>query len=219
MNKINFISAIFATSLLFVFSCSSMPHDFVSISEVDPSIKLDIRYFGENNFVGSRIDGYRAPKCILTKEAAEALSKVQADLSAMGKGLILFDCYRPERAVADFVRWAKDLSDMKKKGEFYPDVEKSVLFEEGYIASKSSHSRGSTVDLTIEGLDMGTPFDFFSPLSHTENDAVGMEALANRLLLKSVMTRHGFVNYDKEWWHYTLKDEPYTDKYFNFVVK
>lgn len=129
MNRNVFISTIATAFFLFIFSCSSMPDDFVSISESNPSIKLDIRYFGENNFVGSRIDGYRAPKCILTKEAAEALSKVQADLSAMGKGLILFDCYRPERAVADFVRWAKDLSDVKNKGEFYPDVEKACFLK------------------------------------------------------------------------------------------
>ena len=119
----------------------------------------------------------------------------------------------------EFIEWAKDLSDIKMKKIFYPNVEKKNLFKDGYIASRSGHSRGSTMDLTIDGLDMGTPFDFFSPLSHTENPLAGEDALNNRMLLKDTMEKYGFVNYDKEWWHYTLKNEPFPKTYFDFVIK
>lgn len=206
-------------SILFLTACSGGRDNFVSLGEVDSSIPLEMRYYGSYNFVGERIDGYNAPKCLLTKEAAEALGAVQRELMSQKLSLRVYDCYRPKRAVAHFVRWAEDISDARMKDVFYPDVDKSNLFQDGYIAKKSGHSRGSVVDLTIDGLNMGTLFDFFSPLSATENSQVDKVALANRAMLKAVMEKHGFVNYEKEWWHYTLKDEPFPGKYFNFVVE
>jgi len=205
--------------LLLLVGCSSPKADFVSIHDIDPAINLDIRYYGDNNFIGKRINGYEAPKCMLTKEAVNALELVQKDLQTKGHSLKMYDRYRPQRAVNEFIEWAKDLSDIKMKKIFYPNVEKKNLFKDGYIASRSGHSRGSTMDLTIDGLDMGTPFDFFSPLSHTENPLAGEDALNNRMLLKDTMEKYGFVNYDKEWWHYTLKNEPFPKTYFDFVIK
>lgn len=192
---------------------------FVDVQEIAPTIKIEARYFSDHNFVGTRINGYQAPKCLLTKEAAGALAKVQEELATKGFSLRVYDCYRPQRAVNHFVRWAKDRNDTKMKKEFYPEVEKANLFRDGYIAEKSGHSRGSTLDLTIDGLDMGSPYDFFDSISHTENPKVQGHARINRLLLKQTMEKHGFRNYNQEWWHYTLKDEPFPNRYFNFVVK
>lgn len=240
-------------------SCASAPRGetrrdrpegaFVSISEVDPSILVEARYFGPHNFVGRPIRGYRAPKCLLTREAAEALAKVQAEVKRKGYALKVYDCYRPQRAVDDFVEWAKDLGDQKMRAEFYPQVDKRNLFSDGYIASRSGHSRGSTLDLTLvklpakrqppfrEGqklvacfetagkrfpdnmVDMGTGYDCFDPLAHTASPAIGAAARENRALLKDAMERHGFSNYEKEWWHYTLKNEPFPDTYFDFEVE
>lgn len=196
-----------------------MPKDFVDVKAVIPDAVYDIRYFGTDNFVGTRVDGYKAPKCILTKKAASALSGVAADLKPFGLKLRIYDCYRPQRAVDHFVRWAGDMSDTKTKKKHYPKVDKKNLFKDGYIASKSGHTRGSTIDLTIDGLDMGTPFDFFSERTHTAYANIPRQARVDRLSLKLVMEKNGFGNYDKEWWHYTLKDEPYPNKYFNFPVE
>ncbi len=200
--------------------------DFVDISELIPDIVLDIRYYGDFNFVGSRIDGYLAPKCLLTIQAADALLKVQQQLKAQNRGLKVFDCYRPQMAVDHFVRWAKDLSATQMKTFFYPHVAKKDLFKDGYIAEKSSHTRGSTLDLTVielmpgqPMLDMGTGFDFFDPLSHTLNPEVTDLVAKNRAVLKSVMEDQGFKNLAEEWWHFTLKVEPYPDRYFNFPVQ
>ena len=225
------------------------PIDFVDIEKVIPSVILDIRYFGPHNFVGAKVDGYQAPKCLLTGEAAQALAKVQGELKEFSLSLKIYDCYRPQRAVDHFVRWAKDVGDVQTKGEFYPTVDKRHLFRDGYIASKSSHSRGSTVDLTIvplpvpqqeayrhgqplyacflpadkrfrdNSIDMGTGFDCFHELSHPENPQVGRQQKIHRLLLKSLMDKHGFKNYDQEWWHFTLRDEPYPKTFFNFPVE
>lgn len=222
---------------------------FVALDEVAPSIIHEIRYYGNHNFIGRRIKGYRAPKCLLTKESAQALAKVQQDLQTFSFSLKVYDCYRPQRAVSDFVAWAKDLADTKMKKEFYPNVEKKNLFEEGYIADRSGHSRGSTMDLTIvrlpappqdhyrkgmrlisclapygkrfkdNSLDMGTGYDCFDPASHTANPKRSARERANRLLLKALMEKHGFQNFEKEWWHYTLKNEPFPDRYFDFEVK
>jgi len=203
----------------------ALPEGFVYVDEVIPSARFDIRYYGENNFVGRRINGYKAPFAILTKEAAEALKRVSDDLAEQGYGLLIFDGYRPQKAVDDFVAWSRDPSDAKMKGQFYPEVDKSRLFELGYIASKSGHTRGSTVDLTLvrldtgEEADMGGPFDFFGPLSHHGTDLVTEEQTANRNILKEAMEKHGFAAYDQEWWHYTLKPEPYPDTYFDFDVE
>jgi D-alanyl-D-alanine dipeptidase len=202
-----------------------MPADFVDASTVVPGLVVEMRYYGSYNFTGAPVDGYEAPTCILTRQAAEALAEVQAELKGFGLGLKVFDCYRPARAVAEFVRWSEDLADVKMKAEFYPDLAKSELFPKGYIADKSGHSRGSTADLTLvylpyeTELPMGTGFDFFSERSWPENPDQPPQARANRLLLSSLMQRHGFKPYPYEWWHFTLADEPYADTYFDFPVK
>ena len=202
--------------------------DLVDVQTVEPSIRADIRYAGPNNFVGEPVDDYEAPKCLLSGPAAQALARVQAVLQDDGLTLLVFDCYRPQGAVEHFVRWAADTTDRRTKAEYYPDVPKTRLFDEGYIAERSGHSRASTVDLTLarvtadgtlEPLDMGTPFDFFDPLSHTESPDVTAEQLANRLLLRDAMESGGFRNYVTEWWHYTLIDEPYPDEYCDQPVR
>ena len=214
-------------------SQAQAPASFVDAAAVVEGLVVDMRYFGDDNFVGARIDGYEAPRCILVRRAAMALALVQQDLSAQGLGLKVFDCYRPARAVAHFVRWARDLDDVKRKADFYPDVDKRNLFRLGYIASRSGHSRGSTVDLTLvrraEGhapfalgvteLDMGTRFDFFGPQSWPSSREVSPEAQANRKLLAAAMSRRGFRPYDREWWHFTLRGEPHPYVYFDFPVR
>jgi D-alanyl-D-alanine dipeptidase len=200
------------------------PAAFVDAATVVPGLIVEARYAGAHNFVGRPIDGYEAPHCLLTRAAADALANVARDLKSSGLVIKAFDCYRPTRAVANFVRWARDPKDQKMKAEFYPDVDKRTLFRDGYIATQSGHSRGSTIDLTLaqadgHDLDMGTPFDFFSPKSWTADPTVGAEAHKNRMLLAAAMHRHGFRGYDKEWWHFTLRGEPFPDTYFNFPVK
>lgn len=212
-------SSIVILSLLFSLPTFAAPKDFVDVQKMDPTIQVEARYFGDYNFVGEQIDGYEAPKCLLTQKAAAALAEVQKELQQRSLSLRIYDCYRPQRAVNHFIKWAKDLRDIKMKKQFYPDVDKKNLFRDGYIAEKSGHSRGSTVDLTVNGLGMGSSYDFFDPISHTENLQVKGKAKLNRLMLKRVMEKHGFKNYDKEWWHYTLNDESYPNHYFNFVVK
>lgn len=177
-----------------------------------------MRYAGRDNFIGSPVDGYAASVCYLTNEAADALKKVQQSLKEESLGLIVFDCYRPQRSVDHFVRWAKDLNDTKMKSLYYPDIAKKKLFKKGYIAARSGHSRGSTVDLSIEGFDMGTPFDFFDVRSHTDSSEVTRQQHKNRMKLKQVMEANGFQNYAQEWWHFTLKDEPFSKTYFDFEI-
>lgn len=202
-----------------------LPEGFVHVSEVVPGVVLDVRYYGSNNFVGERIDGYLAPRVILTGQAAEAVGRVHAALVPFGLGIKLFDGYRPQRAVNHFVRWAEDVSDTRMKQAFYPGVQKRNLFRDGYIAAKSSHSRGSTVDLTIvdiksgRELDMGTTFDFFGPMSWPDNKDMNAGVRANRALLRQVMARNGFRPLKEEWWHFTLENEPYPDTYFDFPVQ
>jgi D-alanyl-D-alanine dipeptidase len=206
---------------------AALPHDFVYLDAVVPDIRTDMRYSGRHNFVGQRIDGYLAPRAILTREAANALEQVQAELRPFGLGLLVFDAYRPQRAVDHFVRWARDLQDDRMKAEFYPGVAKQDLFREDYIAARSSHSRGSTVDLTLValearpgdgGLDMGTGFDFFGPQSWPDYAGVTPAQRAHRLLLRTLMQKHGFTPYPKEWWHFTLANEPFPDTWFDFPV-
>jgi zinc D-Ala-D-Ala dipeptidase len=202
-----------------------LPPRFVDAGAVVDGLVVDMRYFGDQNFVGERIDGYERARCVLSAPAASALAAVQHDLAARGLGLKVFDCYRPQRAVAHFVRWAQRIDDVKRKREFYPDVDKRDLFKEGYISERSGHSRGSTVDLTLvrraenRELDMGSPFDFFSPKSWPSDTSAGTQAQANRALLAAAMSRGGFRPYDKEWWHFTLVDEPFPDTYFDFPVR
>ena len=195
------------------------PADFVDVEEVAEGVVVEARYFGADNFVGAKVDGYLAPKCLLSGKAATALAKVQARLTKMHLRLRIYDCYRPQRAVDHFVRWAKDPTLVGTRKRYYPNVPKTQLFKRGYIASRSGHSRGSTVDLTIDGLDMGTGWDYLDPLSHTANASMTPQVRANRLLLKSIMERHGFRNYSKEWWHYSLRREPYPKTFFDFVVE
>lgn len=176
----------------------SLPDGFCYVEEQVPGAVFDVRYFGKNNFVGERVDGYKRSKVILTIEASRALAKVQHDLAPFGLGVKIFDGYRPQQAVNHFVRWAEDLFDTRMKKIFYPDVKKENLFRDGYIAARSGHSRGSTVDLTIisldtgSELDMGTPFDFFGPLSWPENSGMTAQVRANRALLRQVMVSNGF---------------------------
>ncbi|MGW8063202.1 M15 family metallopeptidase [Streptomyces ziwulingensis] len=224
------------------------PKDFVALGSVDPTIVQEMRYVTPHNFVGARVDGYRQPLCILTRPAAEALHRAQTHLLRQGYSLKVYDCYRPQRAVDHFVRWAEDLDDQGMKAEFYPDVDKSRLFADGYIAERSGHSRGSTVDLTIvelparptrpyhpgqplvpcyaprderfpdNSVDMGTGYDCFDTRSHTLDPRVQGAQRANRLLLKNTLEHVGLVNLPEEWWHFTYKPEPHPDTYFDFPV-
>jgi D-alanyl-D-alanine dipeptidase len=204
------------------------PAAFVDAATIVPGLLADMRYAGSHNFTGRPVDGYEAPRCLMTREAATALAGAARDLAGQGLVFKVFDCYRPTRAVANFMRWARAINDTLGKAEFYPEVDKRTLFRDGYIASRSGHSRGSTVDLTIARagggdaageLDMGTPFDFFSPKSWTADPTVSAAQHQNRMLLANAMRRHGFHGYDKEWWHFTLRNEPYPETYFDFPVK
>lgn len=217
--------------LIFLFftmaNASADTHPNFSVIETHDNLKVDMKYNTTENFTSEKVDGYHANKCFLLKEAAERLKKVAADLKQQGYGLYLFDCYRPQKGVDHFVRWSQSPVKPEAKKKYYPELPKTKLFNLGYIAKKSGHSRGSTVDLSIYKLDnspiapveMGTPFDFFSPLSHTANESISERAKNNRLILKKAMEMHGFVNYRREWWHYSLKNEPNPKKYYNFDVK
>ncbi|MEQ9561600.1 MAG: M15 family metallopeptidase [Woeseiaceae bacterium] len=215
-----------------LFACHQQPQQaldakqqFVSLAEVIPNVVLDVRYYSSDNFVGARVDGYRDSVVLLSQPAADALQQVQAELNERGLGLKIFDGYRPQKAVDHFVRWSEDPSDVMTKEKYYPELPKDRLFELGYIARKSGHTRGSTVDLTIvelqsgAELEMGSPWDFFGEISHHDSALVGEEATRNRNLLRDVMVRHGFKPYANEWWHYTLADEPFPDTYFDFDVE
>ncbi len=220
-----------ATALSFcsaAHAAEQRPAGFIDASSLIPGLVVDMRYAGAHNFVGAPVDGYEKPVCLLARPAAEALAQVQRELAAQKLGLKVFDCYRPARAVAHFIRWARDVRDIKAKAEFYPAVDKRDLFRLGYISPQSGHSRGSTVDISLvrlaDGaepveLDMGTPFDTFSPRSWPSDTTVSAEARKNRALLADAMRRHGFVRYVKEWWHFTLANEPFRGTHFDFPVK
>lgn len=205
-----------------------VPHpvhpDFADATEHVPGLVAEMRYFGSDNFVGRPIAGYEAPVCLLTRQAVAALASVQARLAPFGLGLKVFDCYRPAAAVADFVRWAGQPADTARKADYYPDIDKDRLFELGYIAERSGHSRGSTVDLTIidratgAHLDMGTHWDMFSPRSWPTEPSMTPSQRANRLLLQRVMHEAGFRHYEREWWHFTLGEEPFPETWFEFPV-
>ena len=228
---------------------SALPMDargFVLLSEAVPDVIQEIRYYSTYNFVGDRIDGYEEPCALMTREAAKALKAVSDDLMKQGYRLKVYDAYRPQKAVAHFVRWAENLSDKRMMAYFYPQVDKTRLFEDGYIAAKSGHSRGSTVDLTIfdmatgKEVDMGGTFDHFGVESHPDwcgnpetgeytgkykgnnspkNGEINETQFKNRMILRRAMMRHGFRPIDTEWWHFTLADEPYPDTYFTFPVR
>ena len=200
------------------------PSGFVLLADHVPGIIQEIRYYSTYNFIGDRIDGYEEPCAIITKEAARALKTVSNELNVQGYRMKVFDTYRPAGAVKHFVMWGIEDTDIRMKDYFYPDLQKQELFSKGYVASKSSHSRGSTIDLTLldmktgKEVDMGGPFDFFSELSHPDYRGITDEQYNNRMILRNVMVRNGFVPIDCEWWHFTLADEPYPDTYFEFPV-
>ncbi len=203
----------------------ALPESFVYLSDVEQTIVQDMKYLTNDNFLGRPVKGYAAPRCILTEQAAGVLAKFQAELKPQGLGLKVFDCYRPQTAVNDFIAWSEDHDDQIMKQKYYPNIAKEDFFTLGYANKKSSHTRGSTVDLTIINLDdnseleMGTIFDFMDPLSHPDNQDISETAYSNRMILRDAMLSHGFVPIETEWWHFTLADEPYPDTYFNFVVK
>ena len=197
---------------------------FVLLSDYVPGVVQEIRYFSTYNFVGDKIDGYEEPVALITVEAARALKAVANEMNVQGYRLKIFDAYRPLCAVKHFVLWGIEDTDIRMKPYFYPELQKQELFSKGYVASKSSHSRGSTVDLTLldmatgKELDMGSPFDLFSEVSHPDCRTITEEQYANRMILRGSMLRNGFEPIDCEWWHFTLKDEPYPDTYFEFPV-
>lgn len=197
--------------------------DFAQISTVIDDAAYDIRYYSPNNFTGSKINGYKAPRAYLTKKALKALAQAAADLRGQGYRLLIWDAYRPQKAVDHFVAWINDPTNPGDKS-FYPTLEKSDLLTGDYIMAKSGHSRGSTIDLTIikkDGgfVDMGGTFDLFSEISHPDYKKISKKQKKNRQILRNAMLKAGFKPLDSEWWHFTLKDEPYTDTYFNFDVE
>ena len=214
--------------LLFTFNSilfnNNLEDGFVYLKDIDDSIIVDLKYYSSENFTGRLVEGYHSNNAILTKEAAVALSKVQDDLNKLGYSLIWYDAYRPQRAVDFFVQWSKNQNDTINKRTYYPNIKKPELFKLGYIAYKSGHSRGSTVDVSLveistnKELDIGTIFDYFGVESHTFFDDISEKQKSNRFILYEIMSNNGFKNYSKEWWHFTLINEPY-QKYFDFLVK
>ncbi len=224
----NYLLLIF---LIFIIGCGSErqshypPEGFVYVHKALPGVRYEIRYFSNENFLGRPVAGYQSPKAILTNEAAAALRKVQMDLENLGYGIKVFDAYRPQTAVNDFVAWATEVADTLRKADYYPEIDKKDLFRLGYIYERSGHSRGSTVDLTLydletgEDLDMGSNYDFFGLVSHHGTELVNAEQEANRNILRDAMVKHGFKPLPEEWWHYTLVNEPYPDTFFDFEVR
>ncbi len=215
--------------IVFVFLCMSveaqLPKGFSYVKDISPSIKSELRYFGKNNFVGKPIKGYKKNVLITSTATAKALAKIHKELNKNGLGLKIYDAYRPQQAVNHFVKWAKIPNDTLTKKDFYPTLNKRNLFKLGFIASKSGHSRGSSVDLTMINLetgreiDMGSPYDFFGDISATYSKKINKRQLRNRLILREVMVKYGFRPYSKEWWHFTLRNEPFRNKYFNFPIQ
>ena len=208
-------------------TCTSqnrLPKGFDYVHDIIPDIQLELRYFGNDNFIGKPIDGYKKNVAIMSTKAITALKNVQDELKQYNLSIKIFDGYRPQTAVNHFVSWAKQLNDTVNKQKFYPKVRKEHLFEEGYISSKSGHTRGSTIDMTLidiitgEELDMGSPWDFFGSESWVANLELTAQQRANRMLLQTIMRKHGFKYYTKEWWHFTLNNEPFPDTYFDFPV-
>ncbi len=209
----------------FTFSQDNLPEGFNYVKNIIPTIKVELRYYGAQNFIGKPINGYNKEVAILSKQATVALKNVQDELREYNLSIKLFDAYRPQQAVNHFVHWAKDYDDTINKSIFYPNVKKQNLFKEGYIASKSGHTRGSTLDITLVDimlgleLDMGSAWDFFGEISWVDNKTITTQQRANRMLLQTIMLKHGFRYYPKEWWHFTLKNEPFPETYFDFPVE
>ena len=241
--------AVVAFALIFIAGCaqhmgatesstSNAGADLVPLSSLAPGVRQDRRYATRHNFMGRPVEGYEAGVCWLSRAAAQSLAAAQKELEDYGMAIKVYDCYRPQAAVNDFVRWGRDMTDQKNKDMYYPRVPKSELFKRGYIAEKSGHSRASTVDMTLvvvdarraskrvrgplaDGIDvdMGTPFDMFDEQSHTEDASQSPDVQHNRRWLRALMQRHGWKNLPEEWWHYTLASEPYPDQYFNQPVR
>ncbi|CAM1339713.1 M15 family metallopeptidase [Tenacibaculum aestuarii] len=203
----------------------NLPKGFSYINDISPTIQSELRYCYNNNFMGTPVNGYEENILIATTPAAKALKKVQDELALQKLGLKIYDAYRPQTAVNHFVKWARVINDTLMKQQYYPEVNKRHLFKKGYISSKSGHSRGSTIDLTIinletgEELDMGSPYDFFGISSHIAYDSLSDQQKKNRQLLQKIMNKHGFRSYSKEWWHFTLRGEPFPKTFFDFPVK
>lgn len=224
MNYKNVLYIVLLIGLLSFQQRQDVPKGFVKASDYIPDLNIELRYYGTNNFVGDTIEGYKSNTLYITKATAKQLKLVQEELQQQNLCLKVYDGYRPQRAVNHFIHWAKALNDTVNKSIFYPDVAKQNLFKEEYIASRSGHSRGSTLDLTIidaetnTPLDMGSPYDFFGQQSWVNYQNITEEQKANRQLLQRVMLKHGFRNYAKEWWHFTLKGEPFPNTYFDFEI-
>ena len=201
------------------------PDEFVALKSVIPNLVVELRYFSSNNFMGRPVEGYHANVVYMTKPAANALQSVQDDLASSGLGLKVFDAYRPQQAVDNFVRWAADDADTLMKQQYYPSLEKDELFPGGYISERSGHTRGSTIDLTVvtladsKELDMGSPYDFFDEVSWPTDTSITEQQHANRMILRDAMLKHGFLAIRTEWWHFTLENEPFPETYFNFPVE
>lgn len=214
--------------IIVLFSCiinaQKLPKNFVYLKDIAPSIRIELRYFSNNNFIGKPIDGYNSNSLVITEQTAKSLKKIQQELLRKELSLKIFDGYRPQQAVDHFVRWAKVLNDTIMKAQYYPKVKKKNLFKKGYIAEKSGHSRGSTIDLTIinikadEALDMGNEYDFFGIQSHPLYKNISKKQKKNRMLLRKIMLDNGFKPYENEWWHFTLKKEPFPNTYFTFPI-
>jgi D-alanyl-D-alanine dipeptidase len=221
MKKIIFFIIILSS---IIFNGQNIPKDFVYLENIAPSITVKLQYLSDNNFIGKPINGYKSNCLIVSLETANMLKKIQKEVSKKGLSLQIFDAYRPQQSVDQFVAWAKVLNDTLMKRKYYPTVPKSELFKQGYIASKSGHSRGSTVDITLvnsktgKELDMGSTYDFFGIQSHPFFKGITKKQKINRMLLRKVMLDNGFTPYKNEWWHFTLKNEPYPNTYFNFLV-
>ncbi len=223
-----FLPLFFCLCPFHAISQKGLPAGFSYVRDSIPDIVIEMRYCGDNNFIGQPIEGYNEAVCIASNEAISALKNVQQELNTKGYGLKIFDAYRPQKAVDQFVRWARKLDDTLMKQQYYPEVKKRHLFKEGYISSRSGHSRGSTVDLTLvylEGkhkgkeVDMGSPYDFFGKISWPASDLINEKEKKHRTLLRDAMLRHGFRPLYTEWWHFTLRNEPYPNTYFEFEVE
>ena len=208
----------------FIINAQKLPKNFVYLEDIAPSIRIELRYFSNNNFIGKPIDGYNSNSLIITEETAKSLKIIQQELLQKELSLKIFDGYRPQKAVNHFVRWVQVLKDTLMKAQYYPKVKKNNLLKNGYIAERSGHSRGSTIDLTIiniktgKALDMGSAYDFFGIQSHPLYQNISKKQKNNRMLLRNIMLNHGFKPYKNEWWHFTLKKEPFPNTYFTFPI-
>ena len=213
----------FLVIIIYSFRISDLPEGFIKLNDIDNTIIVDLKYSTKSNFTGKTVRGYKSNTAILSNEASNALINAQKDFKKLGYCLILFDAYRPQSAVDFFFEWSKDLNDTINKNSYYPNINKSQLFAQGYIAKKSGHSRGSTVDVslvdlsTMKQIDMGSIYDYFGIQSSTFYPNISDSQKNNRMILYNIMINNGFKNYSKEWWHFTLENEPFQE-YFDFLV-